>query len=97
MPPKSTPIPAEGVVQKGPVKVNSRAPRQNLVWLAGCVRYSEPCALSLGFGVAKCTQEILADSHNNANFKMGEQGHPKISESMLEQLCIQYLINVGKF
>lgn len=46
MPPESTPIPAEEVVQKGRVKVNSRAPRQNLVWLAGPVRYSEPCALS---------------------------------------------------
>lgn len=48
------------------------------------------CWFFSGFSVAKCTQEILADFHNNAKFKMGERGHPKISKSMLKQLCIQY-------
>jgi len=31
---------------------------------------------SLGFSVAKCTQEILTDFHNNAKFKTSELGLP---------------------
>lgn len=46
--------------------------------------------VSLGFNVAKCTQEIATDFHNNAKFKMGELGHSKISKSMLKSLFIQY-------